>query len=182
MNRGTETLRDLFRYEGKAELIAGRVVQFPLMGYSPGRAAGQILFSLHRYEDTHPGEVYGPGLVCAIPELPIGRQSFCPDGSYHYGPWPEDRMSWIEGAPAFAVEMRVLKDYESRFDPVRAAKRADYFAAGTQVVWDVDPVTETVAVYRAEKPKEPSVFRRGDTADAEPAVPGWCLKVDDLFG
>ena len=28
-----------------------------------------------------------------------------------------------------------------------AAKRADYFAAGTLVVWDVDPLAETVAVY-----------------------------------
>ena len=33
-----------------------------------------------------------------------------------------------------------------------AAKRADYFAAGTAVVWDVDPVAELIHVYRADTP------------------------------
>jgi Uma2 family endonuclease len=60
-------------------------------------------------------------------------------------------------------------------------KRKDYFFAGTQVVWDVDPKAETVTVYRLADPLTPVVFRRGDTADAEPAVPGWRLKVDDIF-
>jgi hypothetical protein len=30
-------------------------------------------------------------------------------------------------------------------------------------------------------PKHPLIFRRGDVADAEPAVPGWQMPVDDLF-
>ena len=65
--------------------------------------------------------------------------------------------------------------------PARAAKRADYFAAGTQVVWDVDTREERVFCYRAADPLTPVEFRRGDTADAEPALPGWRLKVDDIF-
>ncbi len=62
-----------------------------------------------------------------------------------------------------------------------ALKRADYFAAGTLVVWDVDPEAETVAVYRANNPSQPVVYQRGDIADAEPAVPGWKMAVDDIF-
>ena len=62
-----------------------------------------------------------------------------------------------------------------------AAKRADYFAAGTLAVWDVDPEAETVAVYRAETPTSPVVYRRGEVAEAEPAVPGWRLAVDAIF-
>jgi Uma2 family endonuclease len=62
-----------------------------------------------------------------------------------------------------------------------AAKRDDYFAAGTQVVWDVDPEAETVAGYRAADLAHPVVFRQGETADAEPAVPGWRMTVDDIF-
>jgi hypothetical protein len=38
-----------------------------------------------------------------------------------------------------------------------------------------------VAVYRAAAPGQPQVLRPGDTADAEPAVPGWRLAVADLF-
>ena len=63
-----------------------------------------------------------------------------------------------------------------------AAKRADYFAAGTLVVWDVDMLSpHVVRVYRASDPQNPKVYSRGDVAEAEPAVPGWTLPVDDLF-
>jgi len=37
-----------------------------------------------------------------------------------------------------------------------------------------------VRVYRGDQP-QPRVHRRGEVADAEPAVPGWRLPVDDLF-
>jgi hypothetical protein len=39
---------------------------------------------------------------------------------------------------------------------------------------------EVIKSYRASDPDHPIVFRRGDVADAEPAVPGWTLPVDDL--
>lgn len=60
-------------------------------------------------------------------------------------------------------------------------KRFDYFRAGTLVVWDVDPVAETVAVYRHDAPEQPTVYHLGDTAEAEPAAPGWRVAVDELF-
>jgi hypothetical protein len=41
------------------------------------------------------------------------------------------------------------------------------------VVWDVDPVNNVIHVYRHDRPTQPTAFRPGDTADAEPAVPGW---------
>jgi Uma2 family endonuclease len=63
-----------------------------------------------------------------------------------------------------------------------AAKHHDYFAAGTQVVWDVDVLrSQVVRVYRATDPDSPKVYRRGELAEAEPAVPGWTMPVEDLF-
>jgi hypothetical protein len=60
---------------------------------------------------------------------------------------------------------------------------ADYSAAGTQVVWDADVLrSEVVSVYRATDPSKPTVYRRGQIAEAEPAVPGWTVPVEDLFG
>jgi hypothetical protein len=53
-------------------------------------------------------------------------------------------------------------------------KRADYFACGIVVVWDVDLLSEEIIKsYKASDPENPVIFRRGETADAEPAVPGW---------
>ena len=63
-----------------------------------------------------------------------------------------------------------------------AEKRADYFSAGTLVVWDVDPLRDRVVrVYRASDPAVPTIYGRGELADAEPAVPGWSMTVSDLF-
>jgi Uma2 family endonuclease len=116
----------------------------------------------------------------AVPELPSGRESFSPDASYYPGPFPPDNMRFIEGAPTFAVEVRSENDYGPAAETEQADKRADYFQAGTLVVWDVDPLSETVTRHRASDPT-PVVFGRGDTADAEPGVPGWRMAVDDIF-
>ncbi|HYO23623.1 MAG TPA: hypothetical protein VEQ85_01610 [Lacipirellulaceae bacterium] len=61
-------------------------------------------------------------------------------------------------------------------------ERAEYRAAGTKVVWDVDlQDDDVVRVYRASAPDAPTVYRRGQLAEAEPAVPGWTMPVDELF-
>ena len=63
-----------------------------------------------------------------------------------------------------------------------AAKRADYFAAGTLVVWDVDLLgSEVIRSYQASAPDQPAIYRRGEIAGAEPALPGWSMAVDELF-
>ena len=90
-------------------------------------------------------------------------------------------MRFIDGAPTFAAEVRSENDYGPAAEAEMEAKRADYFQAGTLVVWDVDPLTETVACYRASAPDQSVVFRRGDVADAELVVPGWRMPVDEIF-
>lgn len=87
----------------------------------------------------------------------------------------------IQGAPAFAAEVRSEEDYGPAADTAIAKKRAEYFAAGTAVVWDVDlQGPETIRAYRTGE-AAPKAFRRGELADAEPAVPGWRFHVEDLF-
>ena len=127
------------------------------------------------------GVGHGDGVGYEVSELPSGRESFSPDASYFDGPLPVNRMRFIAGPPTCAVEVRSENDYGAAAEEALAAKRADYFLAGTLVVWDVDPEAETVAVYRASAPEQPIVFRRGEVADAEPAVPGWRMNVDDVF-
>ncbi|HKI34873.1 MAG TPA: Uma2 family endonuclease [Gemmataceae bacterium] len=176
------TLDDLSREEGKAELIGGRIVRFMASGDLPSAVAFEIAVSLRAHEKASKrGKAYADGIGYAVPPLPSGRESFSPDASYYDGPHPVNRMRFIEGPPVLAVEVRSENDYGDAAEDELAAKRADYFAAGTLVVWDVDPRAETVAVYRAASPTQPVIYRRGEVADAEPAVPGWRLAVDDVF-
>lgn len=88
---------------------------------------------------------------------------------------------FAEGAPDFAVEVRSKGDYGRAMDAEYAAKRADYFAAGTRIVWDVNPRKQTISSYMTHDPNTPRVFKRGEIADAEPVLPGWRVSVDDLF-
>ena len=118
----------------------------------------------------------------AVPPLSSGRESFSPDASYFVGPFPANVMRFLEGPPTFAVEVRSENDYGDAAEEAMAAKRADYFEAGTAVVWDVDPVNERIVKYRAGAPEQPEVFGPGQEADAEPAVPGWRMAVDRIFG
>lgn len=176
------TLDDLYREEGKAELIGGRIVRYMASGALPSAVALEIVVSLRQHaKGTGKGFAFADGIGYAIPELPSGRESFSPDGSYYGGPMPANVMRFIEGPPTFAVEVRSENDYGPAAEAEMAAKRADYFAAGTLVVWDVDPVAETVASYSAAEPARPVTYRRGDVADAEPAVPGWRMSVADIF-
>jgi Uma2 family endonuclease len=177
------TLDDLYRTEGKAELIGGKIVRFMSSGHLPSIVAGEIFVSLRMYvKSTGQGVSYADGIGFAVPELPSGRESFSPDASYYTGPLPANPMRFIEGPPTLAVEVRSENDYGNAAETEMAAKRADYFAAGTIVVWDVDPQSETVTVYRDATPTQPIVYRKADTAEAEPAVPGWTIKLTDIFG
>ena len=90
-------------------------------------------------------------------------------------------MRFIEGPPTFAVEVRSENDYGDAAEAELAAKREDYFAAGTLVVWDVDPLANTIACYRSATPTHPVWFRVGDKAEADPAVPGWQIAVAEVF-
>jgi Uma2 family endonuclease len=177
------TIEDLLRTEGKAELIGGRIVHFMATGRKPNRTAFRIARSLDDHaEATGQGETYTDNMGFTVPELPSGRESFSPDVSYYVGPLPENDMRFIEGPPTLAVEVRSENDYGQAAEREMADKRADYFAAGTLVVWDVDPVAERVHVYRPADPARPATYAPGQDAEAEPAVAGWSIPVNRVFG
>ena len=171
---------ELARVEGKAEIINDEIVHLPMTGIKPGYAGDEIFVSLHRYAKRRADGLAvgdGKGFLVSLPH----RRSFCPDAAFYSG--PAAGMQFYPAAPIFAVEVRSEGDYGPAAERAMAAKRADYFAAGTLVVWDVDLLgAETVRVYRAGNAAEPAAaYRRGDTAEAEGAVPGWTMPVDDLF-
>ena len=176
------TLEDLARVEDNAELIAGRIVKLSPNGYEHSAIVSQIHFLLKSYVGRPGREVaFSDSTAFAVGELRSGRQSFGPDVSFYDGPLPSNKKDFIPGPPQFAVEVRGKDDLGRTALREMARKRADYFEAGTLVVWDVDPDAKCVHVYRAAAPDRPETFTEGQQADAEPAVPGWRLRVDAIF-
>jgi Uma2 family endonuclease len=175
----TEVLIErLSKVDRKAEIVDGRIVLMSPTGFQPGRASAAICFSLRAVEKPLGGFAIGDnvGFVVNLPR----RKSFSPDASFFIG--APTGMKFLHGAPVFAVEIRSENDYTTAAEKRIAAKRLDYFSAGTLVVWDVDLIgSEPIRSYCADAPIESKVFRSGEIAHAEPAVPGWTFRVDDLF-
>lgn len=175
------TLEDLYRVpeDGKAEIVNGELIRMSPTGDLPSSAAGEIFASLRDHaRRTKIGRAYTDNIGFAV-NLP-NRKSFSPDVAFYVG--PRTGGKFLQGAPVLAVEVRSAGDYGAQAEQNMAAKRKDYFAAGTLVVWDVDVLKmEVIRVYRANDPDRPMLYRRGDIAEAEPAVPGWRMPVDDLF-
>jgi Uma2 family endonuclease len=169
---------DLYRVPGKAELVNGELSVMSPGGGSHGYAAGVIYASLLDHARRTKRGIALPDNVGFIVNLP-NRRSFCPDAAF----WNGAPLSakFLEGSPIFAVEVRSAEDYGPAAERAVAAKRADYFTAGTLAVWDVDLRAMQVHVYRSTDLARPSSYGRGQQAEAEPAVPGWSMPVDDLI-
>ncbi|HJT75594.1 MAG TPA: Uma2 family endonuclease [Gemmataceae bacterium] len=78
-------------------------------------------------------------------------------------------------APDLAVE--ILSVSNTPAEMVR--KRADYFAAGVQLVWIIDPVGRTLSVFTS--PNAETVLTESDTVDGGPVLPGLTLPLRQLF-
>jgi len=172
-----QLVAELHSVDGKAEIVDGRILRMSPTGGRPGRAGYRICRSLEAFEALLGGYVY-PDNVAFLVDLP-NRKSFAPDAAFSKA---APGMEFVQGAPLFAAEVRSEGDYGPAAERKMASKRADYFAAGTKVVWDVNLLgRDVVRVYRADAPDQPTIYHRGETAEAEPAVPGWSFPVDELF-
>lgn len=172
----------LYRTPGKAEIVNGEIIEYMATGGVPGYFGDEIYAELRQYAKRMKNGVAVGGNKGFVVRLP-NRYSFSPDAAYWTGGAPT--MKFYEGAPVFAVEVRSESDNGPVAETEMRDKRADYFAAGTEVVWDVDTRSEAAAVRKftketgADIPSE--TFGRTDSADAEPALPGFSVAVSDLF-
>jgi len=78
-------------------------------------------------------------------------------------------------APDLAVEVPSPSDRAADVQ----ARIADYFSAGTRLVWIVEPATRTVRVFRS--PQDMQVIREGGELSGGDVLPGFRCAVKRLF-
>ena len=95
------TIEDLYRAEGKAELVHGEIVEMPPAGDDPGRASLRVAARLLNHKErTGIGRAYPDGTGFHV--NPPQREALSPDAAYHIG--PPTGMEFLEGTPIFTVE------------------------------------------------------------------------------
>jgi Uma2 family endonuclease len=91
---------------------------------------------------------------------------------------PGRRMP-TEAIPGLAPNLAVEVLSEGNTPGEMARKRREYFAAGVQLVWLVDPRTRTVEVFTA--PEQSVLLHTDHTLDGGSVLPGFVLSVHELF-
>lgn len=144
------TIDDLYEVEGKAELVGGELVLLPMTSGLHGFVVGEIFVALREYaRQRKRGHAFGDGVAFVV-SLPR-RQSFAPDVAFATQPLTS---KFVEGAPVFAVEVRSHDDYGPAAEREMAAKRADYFAAGTLVVLARSQQKRARCIYPGRRDRE----------------------------
>lgn len=91
---------------------------------------------------------------------------------------PNRRMPTVP-IPALAPDLAVEVLSAGNTLDEMARKRDDYFTAGVRLVWIVDPVARTVAVYTS--PDDVTVLTATAVLNGGEVLPGFTLSLQDLF-
>lgn len=177
---GTATEADALRLlDGEpkrlVELVDGILVEKP-MGNEESLLAIWIGTCLNTFVTPRRlGMVGGPDApmrllpgVKRLPDIYFKAWSTLPGRNAH-------RQAVAKYAPDLAIEVLSKKNTKKEIE----RKRAEYFKAGTVLVWIVDPKKESVAVYDSVASFKTLV--RGDTLCGEPVLPGFTLAVASIF-
>ena len=177
---GTATVADVIRLcdrEPKClcELVDGVLVE-KVCSHSKSRLAAQLVYALQNYLDEHDLGILtgadGPLQILAdqvrFPDVAFISYDRIPLNADPSTPVPD----WI---PTLAVE--VLSPSNTKQEMAR--KLRNYFEAGVEIVWYVDPSDRTVRVYHSVE--SVVTLTEADDLDGEQLLPGFRLSIRDWF-
>ena len=178
---GTATEADLLwllELEDRAcELIDGTLVEKPVGNWESVLAARIIVvlgtFVMERKLGACSGE-HGP-LRTSRSRIRIPDVSFFSVDQFPSRKIP--RVAVMPFTPALAIE--VLSKSNTKREMRK--KRKEYFAAETREVWMVDPKQLTISIYERGDEEPVHVFRREETLSGRKLLPGFRMKLAELF-
>jgi Uma2 family endonuclease len=162
---------------GRCELIRGELILMSPAGFNHGRIVSRIDRRMGAFvEAAGLGEVTGAEIGYCLGRKPDTVRA--PDVGFvrrqRLGVTPI--LGFFPGAPDLAVEVLSPDDRPREV----LAKAQDWLDAGCEVVWIVDPAKRMVAVHRSGI--DTSYLGENDTLSAEGLLPGFQLRVAEIFG
>jgi Uma2 family endonuclease len=161
----------------KYELLRGRLVSDPLPDRIHGRTVARISYLISNFVDSSRlGVVYTGGTGFVLARQPDTVRG--PDVAFLSNEREretENARPYLPGAPDLAVEVVSPSDRTREV----LGKASDYLAAGSRIVWVVNPVREEVSVFRS--PFAPRVLAGTDLLDGEDVLPGLSVTIAEIF-
>jgi len=159
------------------ELVRGRLVEMAPASWGHGDIALTVGSILHRFvRSRNLGRVFAAETGFRLSRDPDSVRA--PDVAFvaqHRIPQTDDRSGYFEGAPDLAVEIVSPNDSYGQL----AEKVADYLAAGSRLVWVIDPSTRTVTIHRANG--STVLLRSHETLSGDDVLPGFTTPVAAFF-
>jgi Uma2 family endonuclease len=177
---GTARLQDVIdvaEKEGKfCELVAGVLLE-KVMGWNESSLAGFLVGLLNAFvRPRNLGIVTGSdGTVELMPNLVR-----IPDVAFTSWDRLPGRRRPSKPIPRLCPNLAVEVLSQSNTPGEMAARRDDYFTAGVELVWEIDPEARTVMVYTA--PDKSVTLGAADTLDGGAVLAGFALPLRELFG
>lgn len=177
---GTGTIDDVIRrrdfHHQLCELVDCTLVE-KSMGWQESLLAGVLLQWLNNYLDAAPlGVATGPdgmirlfGDVVRGPDIAFFSWQRLPGRKI-----PTDSVPDL--VPDFVIE--ILSSGNTYGEMSR--KRREYFHAGVELLWIIDPRERSVTVYRSIQQSE--VVADGEKLSGDPVLSGWVVDSGELFG
>lgn len=163
-------------------LIRGKLWEMPMTkrNRKHSRANSRVAQHLENWLDTRPeprGEI-----VCGEAGFTLSHDPDSGVGidvayvSAELSAATPETASYFQGPPILAVEILSPSDKQEEID----AKVELYLASGVLMVWIMNPRFRTVTVHRPDA--EPVLFNATQELAADPVLPGFRVRVADLFG
>ncbi len=176
---GTATVEDVVTIRDRerrlCELVDGTLVE-KAMGWRESLLAGVMLQWLRNFLDQNKlGVATGPD---GMPRL-FGDTVRGPDVAFiAWNRLPDDRLPTVavpDLVPNFVVEVLSVGNTYGEM----SRKRREYFHAGVELLWMVDPRERTVTIYRSSNDVE--VVHEGPILGGDRVLTGWSVDTGKLF-
>ncbi len=166
-------------FDENFELIDGRLVQKPMPVLQHGRIAKRLLLKYFAFDpDDKIGEMLQEVSV------KLGHKNVpLPDVSFWTTARKLEGLPWqVAPVPNVAIEIWSEHDWETKKRQGEArAKVGKYQAAGVELIWLIHPKDKTVEVYHADPNTPMQTLIVGDELSGEGVIPGFKLKVAEIF-
>jgi Uma2 family endonuclease len=177
---GTATVADVTRIQEKegslCELVDGVLVE-KAVGMRESTMAGFLIGLLNLFViPRNLGKVTGADGTMQI----VADLVRIPDVAFISWDRFPDRKLPNEPVPLVAPNLAVEVLSKGNTPAEMAVKRQEYFDAGVELVWEIDPKKRLVKVYTS--PTNVTTLEIHDTLNGGKVLPGFQLPLKDLFG